>query len=166
MNKSTKKDHTPLTKEQGKVLIKACDYIIKNKESCQSRLFMRDFAVFKGKSIRPGHKNYHNCGTSCCFLGHFPMAGIKAKQNEDWWAYLRRVMGDDHFDETDAYDWLFDPGWPDDIDFCLKRAAYALKFGVPFHDGRYTSDFDCHVKPAERIRPNWNKLKEMYEYKD
>lgn len=164
MNKSTKKDHTPLTKEQGKVLIKACDYIIKNKEVCQKRLRMNHFSFNEGREISPSSKKINECGTTCCFLGHFPMAGIKAKRNEDWWLYLRRVMSDDYFSQSDAYKWLFDSGWPNDIDFCLKRAAYALRFGVPpFNRGAWGFAVN-YEEQAKKIRPNWNKLKEIYGY--
>ena len=87
------------------------------------------------------------CGTSACFLGHGPMAGIKARKNEDWYAYAERQFGltSSHlrFGFTHAA-WVlcFSAAWAycgGTAEQAALRAQYLLDYGVP-------TGFNCPAK--------------------
>lgn len=75
------------------------------------------------------------CGTSACFLGYGPSAGVKGKKDEEWKAYALRVFGIEmggmcnHPD--DNYIWLFDDSHKNNHKAAVLRGAWLLENGPP-----------------------------------
>lgn len=73
------------------------------------------------------------CGTTACFAGHGPAAGVRLSENDqDWHRYIRRVFGLESL--SDDWDWLFASDWQEfdnTTKGAAKRAFYFLKYGIP-----------------------------------
>jgi hypothetical protein len=69
------------------------------------------------------------CGTAACFAGHGPNAGIEPQSRDSWWRYVERSFGCPLSINGlgGPFNWLFHSGWPNSIDFALKRAAWLLE---------------------------------------
>lgn len=76
----------------------------------------------------------YGCGTTACFCGYGPLAGIKPHKNEVWSEYGARVFGagstDDYKNQSIWY-MLFSAGHVDDKMAAVKRGAWLLQHGLP-----------------------------------
>jgi hypothetical protein len=75
-------------------------------------------------------KAYNECGTSCCFAGHGPMALTRSVGKCDRWdEYVFKTYGVNEGD--DEWEFLFGPVWDDNRLQAAARALYYLTSGVP-----------------------------------
>jgi hypothetical protein len=122
----------------------------------------------------PVRKPEHmGCGTSACFAGHGPHAGIMGKNGEVWGQYVDRVFGCSIVEGANEgpWVWLFHSGWPNSIELALKRAAWLLQGGyVPEVDQSYS--YDDNGKELEVLdweepdgfstfTPDWDKITQI-----
>lgn len=103
----------------------------------------------------------YGCGTTACFCGHGPLAGIRPKHNEDWCSYGVRAFGVD-MSERDGTTlrnmWLFlfsDDHKNSKIAAC-KRAAWLLQHGLPSLDVYYGS-----WEVPRSFKPDWAAIEEL-----
>lgn len=124
-----------LTKSQYKNIAKLTIFV---RDSVPPPKFnILSFNEDEGSGINEPINAKYECGTSACFCGYGPLAGIKPKKTEDWWDYSARVFGA-------SYDWsggdkntfrlLFDDEHKNSKDAAIKRGAYFLMNGFPETD--------------------------------
>jgi hypothetical protein len=122
--------HTPFkgSVQQRANLEKLCEFV-----ESRVRPDRFDMLAFDSRdTVRPAHKaaTTHPCGTSACFAGYGPQAGVRAVRGESWFEYAERAFTDD----TAEWDWLFSDDWasvaggPEDA---ISRARYLLTHGLP-----------------------------------
>lgn len=91
-----------------------------------------DMVRFTDSFMTPAEVCAAPCGTSCCFIGHGPMAGLAPDPESiatyDWAVYSYEVMGlDSTSDECNKiWSWLFDTNWPSLPHMAVRRARYIL----------------------------------------
>lgn len=68
------------------------------------------------------------CGTSACFLGHGPAAGIGSDSGLGWDNYATYYFGFGD-DNEDFWGFVFDACWPDDAKLAAERMFYLLEHG-------------------------------------
>lgn len=75
---------------------------------------------------------YSDCGTTCCFAGHGPIA-LKSKinKNDDWEDYQLRVFGIDEAGHFKDWEFLFSPNWFNSRKQAASRALTFLEKGLP-----------------------------------
>lgn len=96
--------------------------------------FNMEFYVRNGGfdgNISPVRKMIPACGTSACFAGHGPHAGINPLPGEVWEDYVKRnfINQDDDGNWPKEFDWLFGSFWEHSIHDAIKRAAWLLQTG-------------------------------------
>lgn len=103
------------------------------------------------------------CGTSACFCGHGPSAGIEPLEDENWGEYGERnftPVPTDEFAEEPHFDWLFGAGHADDINLAVNRAAYYIQMGISTLNG-----YNLNTDEVKDIDPNfqidWPLLRKM-----
>ena len=74
--------------------------------------------------------SYNECGTTCCFAGHGPMA-LRSKMviGEKWNEYNKRVFG--VAQDESLWTFLFDSDWVNSRKQAASRALIFLEKGVP-----------------------------------
>lgn len=102
----------------------------------------------------------YGCGTTACFCGHGPLAGIRPKHSEDWCSYGVRAFGVD-MGERDGTTlrnmWLFlfsDAHKNSKIAAC-KRAAWLLQNGLPLPAA--TNWYGSWEVPRS-FKPDWKAI--------
>lgn len=95
----------------------------------------------------------YECGTTACFCGYGPLAGIKPKKDEDWFDYAYRTMTG----RGDRALWklLFDDGHKNSKDAAVRRGAYFLMNGFPTNKNLYA------FEAPRSFRPDWEAIKEV-----
>ena len=85
--------------------------------------------------------NYNECGTTCCFAGHGPIA-LRSKMviGEKWNEYNKRVFGLDQAEET-LWTFLFDSDWVSSRKQAASRALIFLEKGLPKIFNEYSSTY-------------------------
>jgi hypothetical protein len=89
-----------------------------------------------GNDVDEPAKAVYECGTTACFCGYGPLAGIKPKPRDTWYSYQKREFG------TDGDDWgenpaqrlfnlLFEGTHENSRDAAVRRGAYFLVNGIP-----------------------------------
>lgn len=112
------------------------------------------------KSLDPNETSAtkHECGTTACFCGHGPSAGIKAKRNEEWHDYAARAFGASQHDECNLWHHLFNESWSDDKDEAAKRAAWVLQGQlILFYPGNDLSESDAFTN----FEPDWKLIERI-----
>lgn len=97
-------------------------------------------------------KATYECGTSACFCGYGPLAGIRPQKREDWFDYAGRTMTVSF--ESDVWDWLFCDFHENTKSAAVRRGAYFLMNGLP----------DCNLYSGEAprsFRPDWEAIKKI-----
>lgn len=97
------------------------------------------------------------CGTTACFAGHGPHAGIAPKEGENWDSYCSRAFGASSYSGGggggyDDYLWLFDANWPSNPHQAAKRAAWLLQGGELGRPKATPKGFEFYT-------PNWDKVR-------
>tara|TARA_R110002167_G_scaffold221122_1_gene425839 strand:+ start:384 stop:845 length:462 start_codon:yes stop_codon:yes gene_type:complete len=83
---------------------------------------------------------YNECGTTCCFAGHGPMA-LRSKMviGEKWNKYNKRVFGVDVAEKLWLF--LFDSDWVNSRKQAASRALIFLEKGLPEIFSEYKSRY-------------------------
>lgn len=114
-------------------------------ESVALTFHVFDMTVFftdeNEESINPSKSVTHyknECGTTACFAGLGPLAGVSGKGFSLWWDYIEIKFG--AFSASGQYRWMFHHNWAT-VDNTLagacKRARIFLESGIP-------DDWDYH----------------------
>lgn len=99
------------------------------------------------------------CGTSGCFCGWGPAAGIKPIKKESWLAYAQRQFGatyEDYYDKV--WNTLFEAKWGGTADDAAKRGAWLIQTGTTLSINDCPGQFDD-------FKPNWKFIKAVAEGK-
>lgn len=99
----------------------------------------------------------YECGTTACFCGYGPLAGIKPRKGEDWWQYGGRVFGADEV--GNLWYFLFSNDHKNSKAAAVKRGAYFLMNGLPLgnHD-RY--NLGAWETPRS-FKPDWAEIEKI-----
>lgn len=116
----------------------------------------------------------HDCGTTACVLGWSTLSGypeLGALAHEGWLGYMPRVFlapgptrprrvgpGELASTSTTVLSFIFNPGWPDDLEQAIARIDYVVKHGsVPaqFENADW-GRFDLRVDP-EHLSIYWDE---------
>jgi len=96
---------------------------------------------------------YNECGTTCCFAGHGPMAlRSKIVIGEGWTKYNERVFGVS--DPEALWIFLFDSDWVNSRKQAASRALIFLEKGLPDIFSEYSSTYLTSIsnkKLVERL---------------
>lgn len=116
---------------------------------------IREYYQPKGHDIDSGNipqpnEAKYECGTSACFCGYGPLAGIKPKRGEEWADYAERVFGASMWGHI--YSLLFSGSHLNDRDAAVRRGAYFLTHGLPVK-----ASFSKWEAP-ESFRPPWKLI--------
>jgi len=115
-------------------LAKTAIYLLEEVKA--AKFDMKRYALVNGYQIDPNQVtvNYNECGTTCCFAGHAPMAlNISPKSKigkiEDWLEYLEEVF----LISPPSIEWkfLFSQHWSNSRKQAAARAVVFLESGVP-----------------------------------
>ena len=121
---------------------------------------MRAFCSIGGDPCKtPGY--ILQCGTTACFAGHGPSAGIPPLPEETWGRYIARAFGCNA--EDFVWSWLFGIFWPNDITAACKRAAWIMdEHDIP---NGFSVDFEALVASEEykAFEPDWKRIEKMAE---
>lgn len=105
----------------------------------------------------------YECGTTACFCGYGPLAGIKPLKDELWQDYAGRCFSannDADLDNKNIFRLLFDVDHINDKIAAVKRGAYFLQYGLP----STTYDFMLeNWEVPDNFRPQWKKIKAIAE---
>jgi len=88
-----------------------------------------------GESIAPSKSvaHYENeCGTTACFAGLGPLAGVSPRGTKEWWQYIDKKFG--ARSDSDAYRWMLHHNWArvdNTLTGAVKRARIFLESGIP-----------------------------------
>lgn len=103
----------------------------------------------------PSAKDY-TCGTSACFLGYGPLAGIKPQKDAIWWDYSAKSFGVTMSEmDHDLYDLLFNDMHKNSKSAAVKRGAWFLMNGIPDY---------LHLEKWETPRsfkPDWAEIEKI-----
>lgn len=115
------------------------------------------FTNSAGAQSPPTQAKYE-CGSSACFLGIAPLAGIKPKVGETWPGYSRRAFSAFEYDGGDIcrrYDFLFSPHHENSKEAAVRRGAWFLCHGLPETDEGDLTDWEA----PKSFRPPWKLIK-------
>lgn len=108
-------------------------------ESFKVGFDMDDFAIKLGPAAYLLPSQVRNvCGTTCCALGHAPLAlpDERPGRDESWESYGDRLFC---ISGSESWDFLFDKRWPDDKRQFAARAIHLLRGkSTEFIDGSET----------------------------
>jgi hypothetical protein len=100
----------------------------------------------------------YSCGSSACFLGYGPLAGMKPQGRESWYGYAQRFFASHEFGEADGsmerYAFLFSVQHKNSKVAAIKRGAWLLTHGLP--EGEFLEDWEA----PKSFRPNWKLIEE------
>lgn len=120
------------------------------------------------QTFNPDEVSAHinECGTSACFCGHGPLAGIKPLKGEGWETYGTRCFGAASENEsTPLWDWLFHAEHENSIEAACKRAAWVLEgnsldeFEVDEEAG--AEDTFLFPENFRSFQPNWSLIEQI-----
>lgn len=141
-----------ITKEQRKNLAKLTVFVDKKVEPPK-------FDISNFNSDSPNHATDKvECGTSACFCGYGPLAGIviaprqPGYYNESWAVYSERVFGVGMW--GDLYHLLFDANHTNTKEAAVLRGAYFLMHGLP----KIYDDLRFWEVPSN-FKPNWLSIR-------
>lgn len=105
----------------------------------------------------PSEAVYNHCGTTACFCGYGPLAGIQPRKHESWFDYARRNFGAEcsWFTPSELFDLLFSEDHKNSKVAACKRGAYFLQNGLPESDSLNTWE-----TPRSFI-PEWDAIAEI-----
>lgn len=99
------------------------------------------------------------CGTSGCFCGWGPAAGIKPQKKEEWFDYAHRQFGaDTNGEDGGVWETLFSGDWGGTADEAAKRGAWLVQTGTTFNSYKTPKQFND-------FKPNWAFVKAVAEGK-
>lgn len=94
----------------------------------------------------------YECGTTACFCGYGPLAGIKPKKGEGWSAYSTRTMA---YRFGEVWTFLFDTEHKNSKAAAVRRGAWLLMNGLP-------DDVNiCTWEPPKSFKPDWEAIKSI-----
>jgi hypothetical protein len=123
-----------------------------------------------GDEVRKPRKM--GCGTSACFAGHGPHAGLRPKQGDTWGKYIARKFGINPglIVVDNLFNWLFHSSWPNSIEMACKRAGWVLQGRevpvVDSHeqkvDGQWVEVLDWDEPDGfSSFTPDWDKITQI-----
>lgn len=114
-----------MKKEHRNNLIKTAIFMLEHKYKMDMKIFQHtkdDIHILENTRIIP------ECGTTCCFAGHAPMALNEKKVGVDWYEYIKEKFG---LEVNKTWRFLFNGDWTDSKNESAARLIYLLKHGVP-----------------------------------
>lgn len=148
-----------MTKQQRSNLAKTAIFLIEEAKDEHFSMFTYLYADGNvNDNPEDAKRSYNECGTTCCFAGHGPIA-LRAKIHdlEEWDSYILRVFGTDESDFIIGTDWsfLFSPMWNNSRKQAASRALTLLEKGTPEKysefDSTYFTSFS-NRKLVDRLR--------------
>lgn len=123
-------------------------------------LFVKDAVPPPRFNIRQHHSETslpiqatYECGTTACFCGYGPLAGVKARKSEDWLDYAGRSMTG-HWTKP-VWSLLFDGAHKNSKAAAVRRGTWFLMNGLP-------EDTDLLTWETPRsFRPDWEAIKKI-----
>lgn len=76
-------------------------------------------------------KPAHPCGTTVCFAGMGPLAGITPRENETWETYITRELAPAIGEQDDIYALLFSCDHENSLPAAIARLEFFLTSGYP-----------------------------------
>jgi len=111
-----------------------------------------------GDNDNPSAATYE-CGTTACFCGYGPLAGIKPKRSENWFSYATRAMTGGYVSmlgsDSKLWTFLFDGEHKNSKSAAVRRGAYFLMNGLP--EGESLDTWEA----PRSFRPDWEAIKEI-----
>lgn len=118
-----------------------------------------DIELYHTETEYPSKATY-GCGTSACFCGYGPAAGVKGKKGEGWFDYACRAFAGNLGFEEGVYDLLFEVGHKNSRTAAVRRAAWFLEHGMPDRD-EATPLFDWEA--PRWFSPDWEAIQKIAE---
>lgn len=143
-----------LTKEQRKNLAHLCCFVEKSVPPPEFNIKQFNSDKFDRVVYVPSEAKYE-CGTTACFCGYGPLAGIAPTRKEGWIDYARRVFNA-HARGNSIYPLLFDERHVNSKSAAVLRGCYFLMHGLP--EGKYYDELCRWEVPADFI-PNWHSIR-------
>lgn len=122
-----------MTKQQQSNLAKTAIFLIEEaKDEHFDMAFYLSAREDTGDNPQKVREYYSECGTTCCFAGHGPIA-LKSKinKNDDWEDYQLRVFGIDEAHHLKDWEFLFSQNWLNSRKQAASRALTFLEKGLP-----------------------------------
>lgn len=117
-----------------------------------SRFDIRDHHSENNDS--PSEATYE-CGTSACFCGYGPLAGIKPSKDENWFEYAARTMT--KFPREPVWNFLFGGYHKNSKIAAVRRGAWLLMNGLP------KNEFLSTWEAPKSFKPDWEAIKKIAE---
>ena len=109
-----------------------------------------------GDNTNPSNATYE-CGTTACFCGYGPLAGIKPIKGENWFEYAARALTSGILSygtpDSPIWEFLFSDSHKNSKAAAVRRGAYLLTHGLP--EGKELSSYE----PPRSFRPDWEAIK-------
>lgn len=112
------------------------------------RLFNSDSHIYATDSV--------GCGTTACFCGYGPLAGIKVLQDEQWQEYANRIFNAGAWGNIKLYNFLFDFKHENSKKAAVLRGAYYLMHGFPKY--QYSEELK-EMEVPKNFKPNWHSIR-------
>lgn len=101
------------------------------------------------------------CGTSSCFCGFGPLAGIKpATPNMGWNQYSQESFGAS-LDGSQVWDYLFDAEHANNLEAAVRRGAYFIEHGLPERQPGDSFTYLCRLEAPADYQPNWELIESI-----
>src|SRR6478736_854002 len=115
-----------------------------------------DIETFHSEDNDQPSKATYGCGTSACFCGYGPLAGIKPLPYENWFQYAARNFGAQSRwgNAEDIFELLFNDSHKNSKIAACKRGAYFLQNGLP--ESRNLEEWEA---PRSFV-PEWDAIAE------
>lgn len=107
----------------------------------------------KGEQCAYPARAKYECGTSACFLGYAPLAGIEPEPKEYWDSYAARGFGAKEY--YPMYRLLFHSSHLNNKTAAVRRGAYFLTHGIPEDDVPLST-----WEAPKSFRPDWAQIRE------
>jgi len=105
-----------------------------------------------GNNDEPSEATYE-CGTTACFCGYAPLAGIEPKKYEYWFDYAKRTMTQNL--HNGVWNLLFNDDHKNSKTAAVRRGAYFLMNGLP-EDANL-----CTWEAPKSFKPDWEAIKSI-----
>lgn len=100
---------------------------------------------------------HYECGTTACFCGYGPLAGVKANRTERWGDYSQRCFTGKKGGASRIWNLLFSTKHINNKKLAVLRGAYFLMHGLPDLPFWEMSKWEA----PKGFKPNWKAIREL-----